>query len=165
MHLSFVDQALHVVTVRLEDLIVQLAGLVNTVFQNQELNVILFDLKIFWMIAVERSVISGGFVEIAGGKIEITQHAIVFGNVGEISPGLAQEGFRLILLALLHEQAHQRGAWRRTLRIHYDGVLELLFGFRQTVAGLEEAAQSQLRVHGFRIDFRGLLEVDLRLVG
>ena len=102
LHLTLVDEGIHVVGVGLEDLVVQFGGFVEAVLENQELDVVLLDLKIFGMIAVEGSVLGGGLVEIAGGEVEVAEHAITFPVVGEISLGLTQESFGLDLLAFLH---------------------------------------------------------------
>src|ERR1017187_4420044 len=140
LHLSLVDEGIHVVSVGLEDLVVDYGSFVEAVFADQKLNIVLPDRNVIGMIAVERSVLIGSLIEIAGGEIEVAEQAVAF-LMGEIFLGLSHDGFGLRLLAFLHQHANERGAGLRTLRIHVDGVFELVFRFGQTVSQLIEEAE------------------------
>ena len=102
LHLALVDERIHVFGVGLENFVVQFGGVVETVLKNQKLDVVFLGLEIFGVIVVERSVLSGGFIEIAGGEIEVAEHTIAFRGTGKIFFGLTQEGLDLVLLAFLH---------------------------------------------------------------
>src|SRR5579864_1343251 len=69
LNLSAVDQAFTVVGIAGENSIIQLAGFVQAVFQDEQLNVILLDLQIFGMVVIDGAVFGSGFVEIAGGEV------------------------------------------------------------------------------------------------
>src|SRR5258708_32060276 len=115
------------------------------------------------MVSVERTVFGDGAVDVPGG-VKIAEHPIAFRIVGQVFLGLAQEGFGLVPLALLHQQTNQRSARSWILGIDRNGMSELRLGFGKTVARLIESAQRELRVSGFRIDFGCLFEIIFGLV-
>src|SRR5258708_36965336 len=92
LHLTAINQSFDIARICFKNFIIQLGGFVEAVLQNHELNVVLLDLNIFGMVPIERAVLRGGFVEIAIGKIKITQHALAFTVSGKNALGLFEEG-------------------------------------------------------------------------
>src|SRR6202030_303226 len=147
LQLALEHKSIHIAGVGLQDFVVQFRGFVETVFQNQKLDVVFLDLRIFWMIVVEGSVFSDGFIEFARGEIEVAEHAIAFPIIRKILLGLTQEGLDLVFLALLQEEPNISGAGNRTFGIHIDGVLEFLFRFGKAVARLIKAGPCPLSIY------------------
>src|SRR5208282_6347840 len=73
LDLSLENLGALIIRLGLQELIVQLAGFVETVFQDQELNVICLDQQVPGMIVMERSVLLGGLVDLVRAPIEIAE--------------------------------------------------------------------------------------------
>ena len=82
LHLTAINQSFDITRIDSKNFTIQLGRFVQAVLQDEELNVVLFDLNILGMVLMERAVLRRCFVEIAIGKVKITQHAIAFGVVG-----------------------------------------------------------------------------------
>src|SRR5216683_2000204 len=139
LNLAQINQSLDVARICLEDFTVELSGFVQTILQNQQLNIVLFDLHVARMFVVKRSVLRGSLVQIAARVVEVTQHSVAFRVISEIVLSLPQKILDLCSLALCHHEPNQSGAGGGILRIHIDGMLELLFSFPQTVLRLVES--------------------------
>src|SRR5258708_33092688 len=141
LNLPLINQSLDVARIRLEDFTVELGRFVQAIFQNQKLNIILFDLHVAGMCAVKRSVFRGSLIQVSAREVEVTQHPVAFALVPEIVLVLLQKILDLRFLAIRHHEANQSGAGRGILWFYLDGMLELLFSFSETVLRLVEAAQ------------------------
>src|ERR1700732_839679 len=91
LNLAEIDQSIDVARICLQNLAVELGRFVQTIFKNQQLHIVLFDLQVAGMCAVERSVLCRSLVEIATREIEVTQHSVAFGVIREIALGLPQK--------------------------------------------------------------------------
>ena len=55
LYLAAIDQGVDVVRIRLQNFVIQLGGFVETILQDQKLNVVFLDLNILGMVAVEEA--------------------------------------------------------------------------------------------------------------
>src|SRR5277367_1697966 len=164
LDITFEDQRVFVVWLCFQVLVVQLAGFIQTVFQDQQLNEVLLDHRVFVMVAIQNFILGRCLVDIAVVVVVIAQHAIAFGIIGEILFRLAKEFLGLLGLVLGHVQASQRESRIGVIRCGFNGFLEPLFGLGKSATGLVELAQVELRVDRFGIEFGSLLEACLRRV-
>ena len=163
--LPAVNQSFDVVGRVFQNFIIEFAGFIQAVLEDEQLNVVLLHLQVFRMVVVKRTVLGNGVVEIAGREIKVAEHAVADWVIGKILFRLLQKCFRFRFLSLGQQKASHGGAGFRILGIDVHGVAKLLFRFRESAARLVIGAQSQLRPHLLRIYLHGLLEVQLGGVG
>lgn len=87
LHLTAIHQSFVIPRIGLQDFVVELARLIETILLDQKSNVVFLDLNICGVLLVKSSVFGGGFVDVAGGEIEIAQEAIARGIVGKTQGG------------------------------------------------------------------------------
>src|SRR5580658_10438423 len=109
LNLSAIDEGVGVVSIAGKDRVVEFGRFVQAVFQDEQLNVILLNLQVFRMVVINRAIFGGGFVEVAGGEIEVAQHAVASGVVGESGLYLLEECLGLSFLSLRDVEAGERG--------------------------------------------------------
>src|SRR5208283_5959716 len=85
---------------RLYDFVIQLAGIVNPVGQDQQLNVILLNHHVLGMVLIKRGILGGGFVELVIAIVKASEHAVALGIIREILFRLTQEFLGLAGLVL-----------------------------------------------------------------
>ncbi len=151
LNLAFENKSFNVTGVGLEDLIVELGGLVKAVLEDQELDVVLGNLNISGVIFVKGTVFGGGFVDIVG-SVKIAEQAIHFRVIREIPLGLLQEGLGLTPFALDHQESREICTRSGILGIDFNRVFKLLLGFWQAITRCVVLAQGQLRAHRLGID-------------
>src|SRR5579863_3613738 len=122
LNLPTIDKRVVVTGIAGEDRIRQLAGLVETVFQNEQLNVVLLDLRIFWMIMKNCCVFRDGLIEIAGGEIKVAEHAIAHRIVGKFTLDLLEKCLGIGFLALRNIKTGDTGRRIRIFRIKIHGM-------------------------------------------
>ncbi len=164
LDLALVNLGVGVIGLRLHDFVIQLTGIVEPVFQNQKLNVILLDHHVLGMVLIQRAVFGGGFVELVVSKIKVTQHAVAYGIIREILLRLAQEFLGLTRLVLGHVQGGKREPGVRVVRCGVNRPPERLLGVGKSPASLIEIPQRDQRIGGLGIQFHRLLEIHLRRV-
>src|SRR5215472_5340246 len=84
LNLAAVNQGFGIVGVGFQYFVIQLAGLIPAVFQNEQLDVVLLRLQVVRVILVNRGIFGSGFVQVPGGEVEIAQHAVSHRVVGQI---------------------------------------------------------------------------------
>src|SRR5271167_1843500 len=117
LNLALVEKGVGVLRVGLKNFGVEFAGIFQLIFQDQQLQVVLLDLKIFGMVAIKAGVFGDGLVEVAAGVVEIAQHAVALGIIGEIQLGMTEELFSVGLAALGDVKAGKISAEAGILRI------------------------------------------------
>src|SRR5208283_2128448 len=127
LHLAAINQSVVIVRAGLQELIIELACVIEAVFLDQKLDVVFLDLNIFGMLLVEGGVFGGGFVQVASRKIEVTQHAVARRVAGKVALGLFQKLLRLGLLSFGQVQTGERSPRFGALGIHVHSVVKLLF--------------------------------------
>src|SRR5580698_5314754 len=105
---ALIDLSILVVGPNFYDLVIQLAGFIELVFQDEQLNVIFLDHQVFGMVLRKNGIFRRGFIELIVGVIEVAQHAVAHGIGGKIFLRLPQEFFSLSGLVLSRKETGQR---------------------------------------------------------
>src|ERR1700723_415900 len=134
LNLSAVNEGVVVTGVVGEDRIGEPACLVQAVFQDEQLNVVLLDLVVFRMVMKHCRVFGDGFVEIAGGEIKVAQHTVADGVVEKLVLDLLEERFRVGLLPLRYIKTSERGRRGGVLGIKIQGMAQFLFALGKAAA-------------------------------
>src|SRR5580692_1542671 len=158
LNLAGVEQSLVVVGALFQKAVVQRAGFVESIAENEELDVIVLDLGIFGMCFEEAGVLGSRADDVSIGEIKVAEHAVAGGIRREITLDLLQEFFRLIFLAFGDVEARDGGAQLGILRVGLDGGIELTLGIAKLAAKLIEIAQHRVWVARLRIHLDRLLE-------
>ena len=143
---------------------VQLRSIVNTIIENEELDIRFAKLRVVGVLSRDSREFIQCFGTVASGEIEIAEHAISLGIVAEVSFAFLESLLRQILAALIHVQAGQRSARQRVLGSELHCGLKLFFGVRPASLPFVEATEGHERGVGGFVEQDSLFQVFFRLV-
>src|SRR5450631_3466479 len=100
LDLGAIDQRIAVVGERFQNVVVELAGFLQAIFQNEQFGIVLFYLPVHRMVTGQQSVFVHGLVYGAGGEVEVAQHTVGVRVIRQITLRLLQNVFRFVFLVL-----------------------------------------------------------------